>query len=236
MASPGLVVVPTYNERPTLGELLARVLRLDPAWDVLVVDDASPDGTGALAKAAARRRPGRVHVLARPAKGGLGSAYVDGFRWGLARGYRVLAQMDADLSHDPAALPELRRALKRCDVAVGSRYLGGKVSVVNWPLGRLALSMAANAYARAVTGVPLSDLTGGFKAWRRGALESIDLGRLRSDGYSFQIEMNVLAHKQGFRLGEVPIIFNERAAGASKMSAAIVREAVWRVWAMRLGH
>jgi dolichol-phosphate mannosyltransferase len=230
-----LVVIPTYNERPCIADLLPRVLAVDPRLQVLVVDDASPDGTGDAVAALVRSRRGRVHLLKRDAKLGLGSAYIAGFQWGLSRDYAVIAQMDADFSHDPAALPPLLDALRRVDVAVGSRYLGGKVSVVNWPLGRLALSMGANWYVRAVTGLPLSDCTGGFKAWKREVLQALDLASLRSDGYSFQVEMNYKAHKKGYRLGEIPIIFNDRTEGASKMSAAIVREAVWRVWAMRLG-
>jgi|SRR5665213_715576 len=230
-----LVVIPTYNERGTIGELVVRILAQGLQVDVLVVDDGSPDGTGQAVRSRARRRPGRVHLLQRGAKLGLGSAYVEGFRWGLARPYRAIAQMDADFSHDPGALPALIGALERCDVAVGSRYLGGKVSVVHWPLARLALSMGANWYVRAVTGLPLSDCTGGFKAWKREVLLSLDLEKLRSDGYSFQIEMNYKAYKKGYSLAEIPIIFNDRTEGSSKMSAAIVREAVWRVWALRMG-
>lgn len=235
MRARTLLVIPTYNESRSIRHLLSRVLALCPGLHALVVDDASPDGTAARVEAIARRHRGRVHLLKRPRKLGLGSAYVRGFQWGLARSYRILAQMDADFSHDPAALPDLLAGLENADVVIGSRYVGGKVSVVNWPLGRLALSMAANRYARAVTGLPLSDCTGGFKAWKREVIESLDLDSLRSDGYSFQIEMNYKAHKRGFRLLEIPIIFNDRAEGSSKMDASIVREAVWRVWALRLG-
>lgn len=230
-----LVVVPTYDERASVTELLERVLALGPGWEALVVDDASPDGTARAVGAVARRRPGRVHLLRRPRKLGLGSAYVLGLGWGLERGYPVLAQMDGDLSHDPADLPALADALRGADVALGSRYLGGKASVVHWPLPRLALSMAANRYVRAVTGLPLSDATGGFRAWRREALEAVDLGSVRSEGYSFQVELAYKAWRKGFRLAELPIVFSERRGGSSKLDAAVVREAVWRVWALRLG-
>jgi dolichol-phosphate mannosyltransferase len=230
-----LVVIPTYNERANIGPLLRSLFALEGRLHVLVVDDASPDGTGAEVAGLQKRHRGRLHLLRRPGKGGLGSAYVAGFRWGLERDYATLAQMDADFSHDPAALPDLVRGLERADVVVGSRYVGGKVSVVHWPLSRLALSMAANGYVRMVTGLPLSDSTGGFKAWKREVLESLGLEALKSDGYSFQIEMNYKAHKKGYSLLEIPIIFNERTEGSSKMSAAIVREAVWRVWALRFG-
>jgi dolichol-phosphate mannosyltransferase len=230
-----LVVIPTYNERANLRHLLPKVLAEVRGIQVLVVDDGSPDGTAHEAERWARLKPGRVHLLQRGAKKGLGTAYVDGFGWGLQRGHRVLVQMDADFSHDPAALPALIAGLKDADVVVGSRYLGGKVSVVNWPLRRLALSMGANAYVRAVTGLPLSDCTAGFKAWRAETLANIALERVRSDGYSFQVEMNYKAWKRGFRFREIPIIFNDRGEGASKMSPAVIREAVWRVWALRLG-
>jgi dolichol-phosphate mannosyltransferase len=230
-----LVIIPTYNERENIRALLPRVLAAVPGGHVLVVDDGSPDGTAAEVKAAARRSRGRVHVLERAGKQGLGTAYVAGFRWGLAKGYGRLVQMDADFSHDPAALPELLRALDGADVVVGTRYSGGKISVVNWPLQRLALSMGASVYVRLVTGLPLSDCTGGFKAWRAEALRGVALEQVRSDGYSFQIEMNYKAWKKGFRLAERPIVFVDRSEGQSKMNGGIVREAIWRVWALRLG-
>ena len=230
-----LVVIPTYNERMNIRALLPQVLAQDPRLHVLVVDDGSPDSTASEVRSAARRHRGRVHLLERGAKLGLGTAYVQGFQWGLDRGYDSFVQMDADFSHDPLSLPLMLRSLDGLDVVVGSRYLGGKVSVVNWPLRRLALSMGASWYVRAVTGLPLSDCTAGFKAWKRAVLESLDLARVRSDGYSFQIEMNYKAWKKGFKLGEVPIIFVDRTEGTSKMGVAIIREAVWRVWALRLG-
>lgn len=230
-----LIVIPTYNERANITALIPEVLKQGKGLHVLVVDDASPDGTALAVRALARKHKGRVQLLSRPGKLGLGSAYTAGFAWGLKRGYDALLQMDADWSHDPKALPQFLKRLESADVVVGTRYLDGKVSVVNWPLRRLALSMGASIYVRLVTGLPLSDCTGGFKAWRRAALESIDLGRIRSDGYAFQIEMNYKAWKKGFKLDEVGIIFIDRTSGSSKMSGHIVREAIWRVWALRLG-
>jgi dolichol-phosphate mannosyltransferase len=235
MSPKTLIVIPTYNERENLRALLPRVLAAVKGAHVLVVDDASPDGSAVEVRAVARRARGRVHLLQRPGKQGLGSAYVQGFRWGLERGYRRLVQMDADFSHDPASLPALLAGLKKADVVVGTRYSGGRISVVNWPLGRLALSMGASIYVRLVTGLPLSDCTGGFKAWRAEALAGLDLDSVRSDGYSFQIEMNYKAWKRGYRLMELPIVFVDRSEGHSKMSGGIVREAIWRVWALRLG-
>lgn len=234
--SPGLdlVVIPTYDERENIRALLPRVLAQGKRLHVLVVDDASPDGTAAAVRALARRHAGRVHLLARPGKLGLGTAYVAGFQWGLQRGYGRLVQMDADFSHDPASVPALLQALERgADLAVGTRYLGGRISVVNWPLTRLALSMGASLYVRLVTGLPLSDCTGGFKAWKAQALRALDLASVRSDGYSFQIEMNFKAWKKGLRIAELPITFVDRSEGKSKMSKAILREAVWRVWGLR---
>lgn len=227
-----LVVLPTYDEAENLPGILPRILAVDPGIDVLVVDDASPDGTGRIADAIAAETP-RVQVLHRAGKQGLGSAYVAGFRWGLARGYELLCEMDADFSHDPAYLRELTRvARQEADVVVGSRYVRG-VNVINWPMGRLLLSWCANRYARVVTGMPLSDATSGFKCFRRNVLEAIELERVGSTGYAFQIEMDFRAWKKGFRLREVPIVFTDRSDGRSKMSGAIVREAVWRVWALR---
>jgi dolichol-phosphate mannosyltransferase len=227
-----LVIVPTYNESENLPRLIPSVLSRDPRLEVLVVDDASPDGTGVMADRIAAGEP-RVHVLHRGGKLGLGTAYLDGFRWGIARRYDVLFEMDADFSHDPAHLPQFLDAIERYDVVLGSRYLEGRVTVVNWPIGRLLLSYFANVYARWVTGLPIADATGGFKAFRREVLEAIDLDRVESNGYAFQIEMSFRAWKRGFRLGEIPIMFVDRDQGESKMSKKIVREAVWRVWRLR---
>jgi dolichol-phosphate mannosyltransferase len=228
----GLVIIPTYNERDNLARLVPLVLAQDDRLDVLIIDDASPDGTGAIADELAAGSE-RVHVMHREGKLGLGTAYLAGFRWGLDRDYAWLFEMDADFSHDPAHLPQFLEALEEHDLVLGSRYLEGRVTVVNWPMARLLLSYFANTYARVVTGVPLWDATGGFKAFRREVLEAIPLERVESEGYSFQIEMSLRAWKKGFRIGEIPIVFVDRTLGESKMSKRIIREAVWRTWKLR---
>jgi len=227
-----LVIVPTYDERENIGRLIEQVLAQDERLEVLVVDDGSPDGTGALVDAIVATNP-RVHVLHRPRKMGLGTAYLQGFKWALERPYAYVFEMDADFSHDPAHLPQFLRAIKSADVVLGSRYRNGKVTVVNWPIARLVLSYSANIYARAVTGLQLFDATGGFKCFRRKVLEAIDLDSVRSNGYAFQIEMSFRAWKRGFRLVEIPIVFHDRTEGESKMSRSILREAVWMVWRLR---
>ncbi|MGH7519347.1 MAG: polyprenol monophosphomannose synthase [Gemmatimonadales bacterium] len=232
MAERALVVVPTYNERTNIPLLVPAILLQDPRLEVLVVDDSSPDGTGQLADDLARA-DSRVHVLHRALKEGLGKAYLAGFRWALDRGYDYVFEMDADFSHDPKFLPEFLRAIEDADLVVGSRYKSG-VNVINWPMSRLLLSIGANQYARVVTGLPLADSTGGFKCFRRRVLESIQLERVKSNGYSFQIEMSFLAWKKGFRIREIPIVFTDRVEGQSKMSRKIVREAIWMVWWLRL--
>ncbi len=228
----GLVIIPTYNERDNLPRLVPMVLEKDERLDVLIIDDASPDGTGDVADALARQSP-RVHVIHRAGKLGLGTAYLEGFRWGLERGYDLLFEMDADFSHDPAHLPEFIEAAKEYDLVLGSRYLHGRVTVINWPIGRLLLSYFANVYARIVTGLPVADATGGYKCFRRKVLEAIDLKRVESEGYAFQIEMSLRAWRKGFRIGEIPIVFVDRTLGQSKMSKRIVWEAVWKVWKLR---
>ena len=232
MLQRALVVVPTYNERENLPRLVPSILSRDARLEILVVDDASPDGTGAMADeiAAAERR---VHVIHRGGKLGLGTAYLAGFAWGLERGYDVFVQMDADFSHDPAHLPHFLSAIEDYDLVLGSRYLEGRVTVVNWPIARLLLSYYANVYARWVTGLPVADATGGFKCFRREVLATLDLTRVESNGYSFQIEMSFRAWKLGYRIGEIPIMFVDRDLGESKMSKSIVREAIWRVWRLR---
>jgi dolichol-phosphate mannosyltransferase len=227
-----LVVVPTYNERVNLPIIVPAILQQDPRVDVLVVDDNSPDGTGAIADTLATESP-RVHVLHREAKQGLGKAYLAGFTWALARSYDLLIEMDVDFSHDPKFLPELIRAAGEADLVIGSRYKTG-VNVINWPMSRLLLSIGANQYARWITGLPLTDSTGGFKCFRRSVLEAIDFSRVRSNGYAFQIEMSYRAWRKGFRLVEVPIVFTDRIEGQSKMNKRIVREAIWMVWWLRL--
>jgi len=227
-----LVIVPTYNERDNIARLIDLVLAQGPEFEILVVDDGSPDGTGEIvAELEASDR--RVHLLERPKKMGLGTAYIAGFRWALERDYQYILEMDADFSHDPAHLPQFLRAIEDADLVIGSRYQQGRVTVVNWPIGRLILSYSANLYARAVTGLPVWDTTAGFKCFRRSVLEAIDFSQVRSNGYAFQIEMHFRAWKRGFRLTEIPIVFVDRTEGTSKMSKAIVREAIWMVWRLR---
>lgn len=228
-----IVIVPTYNERSNLPRLVERIMSVEPTFDVLVVDDNSPDGTGAVADELAAAYPA-VHTLHRPRKEGLGRAYVAGFKWSLARGYQYLCQMDADLSHSPEALPAFLEAAQQYDLVLGSRYLGG-IRVLDWDMTRLLISSFGNWYARAITGLPFSDLTGGFKCYARKVLETIDLDQVRSIGYAFQIEMTWWAVRRGFRVGEIPIIFNGRDHGETKFSRAILWEAVWTVWKLRLG-
>jgi len=233
VAERALVVIPTYNEAANLPNIVPEVLAQDPRLDVLVVDDNSPDGTGRMADALAGANP-RVHVLHREGKLGLGTAYIQGFRWALERSYDYVFEMDADFSHDPRHLKEFLKAIEGADVVLGSRYLDGKVTVVNWPMGRLLLSYCANIYARRITGLRMWDLTGGFKCFRRRVLETIDLSLVRSNGYAFQIEMSVRAWRKGFKLREIPIVFVDRTEGQSKMNRSIVREAVWMVPRLRL--
>lgn len=228
----GLVIVPTYNESQNIRTLLRAILDADASLDVLVVDDNSPDKTGDIVAAIGVEEP-RVHLLRRPGKMGLGTAYRDGFRWALARDYELIFEMDADFSHSPSHLKEFLKAAETADFVLGSRYLNGKVTVVNWPISRLLLSYGANIYARIVTGMKLWDATGGFKCFHRRVLEAIDLGDVRSNGYAFQIEMSFRAMRKGFKPIEIPIVFTDRTEGESKMSGHIVREAVFMVWRLR---
>jgi dolichol-phosphate mannosyltransferase len=227
-----LVIIPTYNEIENIDELLPRLLSLPLDLHVLIVDDHSPDGTAAAVKRWMEREP-RIHMLERPGKLGLGSAYRDGFRFALAQGAEYIFEMDADFSHDPDSIGDFLKHAQEADVVLGSRYLHG-VTVVNWPLKRLILSYAANLYTRVVTGLPVNDATGGFKCFRRRALEGIRLERVRSDGYAFQIEMSFKCWKRGFRIKEIPILFVDRRAGESKMNRRIIWEAAWMVWRLRL--
>jgi dolichol-phosphate mannosyltransferase len=226
------IVIPTYNERENLPRLMPRLLELGPDIDVLIVDDNSPDGTAEEVEAIGRGNP-RIHLIKRPGKMGLGSAYLAGFKAVLDRGAELIVQMDADFSHDPQYIPALFQALVDHDLAIGSRYVKG-VNVVNWPIGRLLLSYFANRYTMLITGMPVHDATGGFKCFRRAVLEGIDLDAVISDGYCFQVEMNFRAWRKGFKLIEVPIVFTDRTQGASKMSRKIIWEAVWKVWWLRL--
>jgi dolichol-phosphate mannosyltransferase len=228
MSRDAVVIVPTYNERENLLPLAERLLVLSPAVDLLVVDDNSPDGTGQLADELATRCPA-VHVLHRPGKEGLGRAYCAGFAWALERPYEFIFEMDGDHSHDPGDIPAFLRAAQEADLVLGSRYARG-IRVINWPLRRLLLSLSAAKYVRVITGMPFSDPTGGFKCFRRRALQAIDLENVHSNGYSFQIELTHKLWRQGLRIVEVPIVFTDRFQGTSKMSGKIVREAFWMVW------
>jgi len=227
-----LVIIPTYDEASNIPQLLPQVLSQDECIDVLVVDDGSPDGTGQIADRMASENS-RINVLHREKKLGLGTAYLAGFAWALEREYELIFEMDADFSHDPKHLPEFLEAIQGVDLVLGSRYLDGRVTVVNWPMGRLLLSYGANIYARVVTGLKLCDATGGFKCFRRRVLEAIDLDAVHSNGYAFQIEMSLRATKKGFKIKEIPIVFVDRSDGTSKMSGRIVREAIWMVWRLR---
>lgn len=227
-----LVCIPTFNEIENLPLIIPEILGRDERFSVLVIDDNSPDGTGKWAEEESQKNP-RVHVLHRREKQGLGQAYLAGFRWALEQEYDLIFEMDADFSHDPDYLSDFLATAEEADLVIGSRYIKG-VNVVNWPIGRLLLSYYANVYTRIVTGLPLRDATGGFKCYHRRVLQSIDLDAVRSNGYSFQIEMSFRAWRKGFKLREIPIVFADRERGTSKMSKKIVREAVWMVWRLRL--
>ena len=226
-----LVVIPTYNEADNVQELLPSVLKFGSHFNVLIVDDNSPDGTAKLVKEMQKTEP-RIHLLERPGKLGLGTAYVAGFKFALANGFDYVFEMDADFSHDPEMLPKLLAKAEEYDLVIGSRYIEG-VNVVNWPMKRLLLSYFANLYTRVITGMPVRDATGGFKCFRRKVLESIDLDAIHSNGYAFQIEMNFKTWRKGFRVVEIPIVFVDRRIGSSKMSKHIVYEAVWMVWRLK---
>lgn len=232
MGERAVVIIPTYNERENARNIVYTVLAAEPRADVLVVDDNSPDGTAAIVAEIATTSP-RVHVLNRPGKMGLGTAYRDGFRWALDRDYEYVLEMDADFSHNPEEIPRFLEAAKTADFVLGSRYLDGNVTVVDWPMSRLMLSYFANVYARIVTGLKLWDATGGFKCFHRRVLEAINLDDVRSNGYAFQIEMSFRAFRKGFRGIEIPIVFTDRTHGTSKMHGGIVREAVLMVWRLR---
>lgn len=225
-----LIIVPTYNERDNLPLMAQKLLSLPVKVDLLVVDDNSPDGTGKIADTLAAERP-EIHVLHRMEKNGLGRAYIAGFKWALERGYEFVFEIDCDFSHDPDDIPKFLDAAKKqdADLILGSRYDGG-VRVVNWPLKRLMLSRGAGVYVQVITGMPFTDPTGGYKCFRRRALQAIALDEVRSNGYSFQIEMTHRLWRQGYKIIEVPIIFTERIQGHSKMSGHIVREALFMVW------
>jgi dolichol-phosphate mannosyltransferase len=227
-----LVIIPTYNERDNIESVIDRVRVLERDIDILVVDDNSPDGTGDFVAELANKYGG-IHLMRRPGKMGLGSAYIAGFKWALENTEaQYVFEMDADSSHDPAALPEFLEKIQDHDLVIGSRYLHG-ITVMNWPLSRLILSVGANIYTRVVTRMPFQDATGGFKCFRRKVLEALPLDDIKSDGYSFQIEVNHYVWRKGFRVTEIPIVFVDRTIGASKMSRRIIWEAAFLVWKLR---
>lgn len=231
--SPPWVVIPTYQEKENIAAMLPALTILPlPHLHILIVDDSSPDGTATLVREFASTHP-TVHLLVRPQKKGLGTAYIHGFTYALQHGAGAIVQMDADFSHDPADVGRLLRALEKHDLVLGSRYSHG-ISVINWPLRRLLISIAGNLYARLVTGLPYKDLTGGFKAWRAGLLNRLDLPSVKANGYAFQIVTTARAHKKGALIKEIPIIFTERREGQSKMNNSIIREAITVVWRLRL--
>jgi len=227
-----LLIIPTYNERENISRIISIVLEKQAELEVLIVDDNSPDGTAQIVKDMMASES-RIHILERPGKMGLGSAYVQGFKYALDKGYDFILEMDADFSHNPDDVPRLIAAAQSKDLVIGSRYCNG-VNIVNWPIKRLLISYFASKYVRAITGMPVKDPTGGFKCFRRKVLESINLDNILSDGYAFQIEMNFRAWVKGFRMHEIPIVFTERLNGVSKMSRHIVWEAAWMVWHLQI--
>jgi dolichol-phosphate mannosyltransferase len=236
MKSDTLIIIPTFNEAENIRKMIPVLMDLESLFtDVLIVDDGSPDGTADVVKSFQMEYPDRVHLIQRSGKLGLGTAYVTGFKYALDREYQYICEMDADFSHDPQDVPRLVRAVRggEADVAIGSRYYNG-VSIINWPITRLILSYSANVYARTITGMNVYDTTAGFKCLHRRVLEAFDLNTIRSNGYSFQIEMHFRAYKKGFRIKEVSVIFRERTEGVSKMSKKIVLEAIWMVWALKI--
>lgn len=235
MIDKALVIIPTYNEAGNIQKIIHSLIGLKEEVDVLVVDDGSPDGTARIVSEQKVIYPGRIHLIVREGKMGLGTAYIAGFKYALDHGYEYVVEMDADFSHDPNDVPRLVKEVRsqNTDLAIGSRYCDG-ISIINWPLGRLILSYSANIYARTITGLPIFDTTAGFKCIHRNVIENISLDRIKSNGYAFQIELHFRAWKAGFKLNEVSIIFREREEGVSKMSKKIVREAMWRVWALKI--
>lgn len=229
-----LVIIPTYNELENIPRIIPAVLSQDASINILIVDDGSPDGTASYVKEQMKIN-NRIHILEREKKMGLGTAYIAGFKYALQNNYDFIFEMDADFSHDPNELKNFLMAIKENDLVLGSRYING-VRVLNWPMARLLLSFFASVYTRIITGMPIKDATGGFKCFRRKVLESIDLDKVKSNGYSFQIEMTFKAYCKGFRIKEIPIVFIDREKGKSKMSKKIVREAVTMVWKLRLQH
>ena len=234
--SDALIIIPTYNEKENIERMIRTLLALEHQFDVLVVDDGSPDGTAAIVKGLMEQFPGRVHLVERAGKLGLGTAYIAGFKWALERGYEYICEMDADFSHDPNDVPRLYEACAKngYDLSIGSRYVTG-VNVVNWPMGRVLMSYYASKYVRFVTRIPVHDTTAGFCCYRRRVLETMELDRIRFKGYAFQIEMKFTTYKCGFRICEVPVIFVNRVLGTSKMSGGIFSEAFFGVMRLKIG-
>ncbi len=233
VSEKSLIIIPTYNERENIGKLLEQIFNLNiENLDVLVVDDNSPDKTADVVREL-QKRFSRLHLIEREGKMGLGTAYIAGFRWALERDYQYIFEMDADLSHDPAEIPNFLKAIQDADLVIGSRYITG-VNVINWPLIRLFISVMASKYTRIITGMPIKDCTSGYKCFRREVLEAIPLEKVNSNGYVFQIEMNFKAWKRGFRIKEIPIIFYDRTVGKSKMSRKIIYEAAYKVWELKI--
>ncbi len=232
MSERSLVIIPTYNELENIPKLIPVVLSQDESINILIVDDASPDGTGKFVEEEMKSNP-RLHLIKREKKMGLGTAYIAGFKYALQNNFDFIFEMDADFSHDPNELKNFLTEINNYDLVLGSRYIHG-IRVLNWPMRRLLLSFFASVYTRVITGMPIRDATGGFKCFRRKVLEAIDLDKVKSNGYSFQIEMTFKAYKKGFKIKEIPIVFVDRIKGKSKMSKKIVREAVFMVWKLRL--
>ncbi|NLL12778.1 MAG: polyprenol monophosphomannose synthase [Fibrobacter sp.] len=227
-----LIIIPTYNERENIVLIIPEIKKVLPQVHILVVDDSSPDGTAQSVREMASTISD-VYLLERPQKNGLGRAYISGFQWALQRSYQFIFEMDADFSHDPKYLPDFLNAIKENDLVIGSRYISG-VNVINWPMSRLLLSYCGNKFASILTGISVKDCTGGFKCFRRELLEKLDMEKISSSGYSFQVEINYYAWKMGFRIAEIPIVFTDRKFGDSKMSTKIIREAFLLIWKLRL--
>jgi dolichol-phosphate mannosyltransferase len=228
-----LIIIPTYNERDNIRKLIPEIKRINKKVDILVIDDSSSDGTADIVYNFSKKDK-KIKLMKRPYKSGLGKAYIDGFKYALQNKYDLIFEMDADFSHDPKYIPDFLKEIRNYDLVIGSRYING-VSVVNWPISRLVLSQFANFYARFITGLPLTDCTSGYKCYRRKVIEAIDLNKIHSDGYAFQIEMHYKAWKKGFKIKEIPIIFVDRHSGTSKMSRKVVFEAAVVVWKLRMG-
>lgn len=228
-----IVIIPTYNERENIENIIRKVFSLEGGYDILIIDDGSPDGTAAIVKRLQQEFPERLHMIERPGKLGLGTAYITGFKWSIDKGYDYTFEMDADFSHNPEDLPRLYQACKDgADLAIGSRYCDG-ISVINWPIGRIIMSYYASVYVRTILGMKVYDCTAGFKCYSNKVLRTIDLDKVEMKGYGFQIEMKYTTYKLGFKITEVPIIFVNRKAGTSKMSGGIFGEAFWGVLKLR---